>query len=121
MELAADALTLAGVSPRHPLDAEGLWARYMPELVIRGNTAHQKSTYVLRAVAMAHGGVIPDIGADAGWWRADDLWYWASLALALYVRVASDRLSRPIANICQELARGRATGSAPETERQSKI
>src|SRR5688500_11524584 len=57
LELASDALDVAGVSRERPLSYSGVRERYLPEVEFRGNTAHQKSQSVLRLAAMTHAGV----------------------------------------------------------------
>src|SRR3954465_1186773 len=66
IELAVDALDLAGVSPSNPLPYSGIREKYLPEIEFRGNSSHQKSHTALRAVAMTHGGVTVDLDEEAG-------------------------------------------------------
>src|SRR3954454_24766682 len=65
IQLATDALDLAGVSRSNPLDYSGLRERYLPEIEFRGRTSHLKSHTALRLSAMAHGGVEADVGEEA--------------------------------------------------------
>ena len=56
---------------------------------------HHKSKFALRAAAMLDGGVDLGLLDEVQWWRTDDLWYWSLEALAVYVRAAAERPSRP--------------------------
>jgi hypothetical protein len=104
IELAIDALGIAGVSRSSPLSYSGIREKYLPEIEFRGNTSHQKSHTALRAAAMAHGGVTADLDEEAGWWRADDFSGFAWWALVIYVRVGAERTGRTVADIAAELA-----------------
>ena len=57
VEIAANALALAGVGRDRPLEYGGLRERYLPEIEFRWNVMHQKSHAALRAAAMIHAGV----------------------------------------------------------------
>jgi hypothetical protein len=105
VELAADALELSGVSRATPLPYSGIRERFLPERPFSGNTDHQKSHTALRAVAMTHGGVEPDLAEDAGWWRVQDFWIYALYATVIYVRAAAERTGTTPAEICSELAK----------------
>ena len=104
LDLAADALELSGASRAEPVEYDGIRERHLPEIDIRGKNQQHKSHYALRAVAMIHAGVAPDLEAQVSWWSADDLLVWALYALLAYVRVAADRTGEPVAAICQRLA-----------------
>src|SRR5260221_13704918 len=69
VELAADALEVGGVSRAEPVDATDLRERMLPEREFSGNTEHQKSWAALRAAAMTHAGVRPNLLGDVGWWK----------------------------------------------------
>src|SRR5436190_9010704 len=104
IEVATDALDVAGVSRASPLSYSGIRGKYLPEIEFRGNTSHQKSHTALRAAAMAHGGVTAELDDEAGWWRADDFSGFAWWALIIYVRVAAERTGRTVPDIATELA-----------------
>ena len=107
LELAADALDVAGVTRAAPLEYAGIRERFLPECEFRGNTDHQKSHYALRAAAMIHGGVRPDLGEDAGWWRVGNLPLFALFAFVAYVRIAAERSGEPVAVIARRIAERR--------------
>jgi len=104
LDLAADALDVAGVTRAEPLEYAGIRERFLPECEFRGNTDHQKSHYALRAAAMIHGGVRPDLGEDAGWWRVGNLPLFALLAFVAYVRVAAERNGESVTAIARRIA-----------------
>ena len=35
---------------------------------------------------MIHGGVYPDLLADAAWWQTDDLWIYSFYALLIFIK-----------------------------------
>jgi hypothetical protein len=102
--LAADALGESGVTRDNPLDAGSLYETFLPECPFSGKTERAKSSYALRAVAMVHAGVEPDLADDAGWYRLDDFWIYAAYALVTYVRAAADRSRRPVVEVCRAVA-----------------
>ncbi len=110
-ELAADALALAGATRTQPFALHDFADRYLADFEIRGNTAHQKLTAAQHLVTAAYAGVEPDYLGAAGWWRNQDLWRFAFLALVGMIRVAAERTGGPVAEICAELyAQGPADG-----------
>ena len=104
LELAADALDVAGVTRAQPIEYAGIRERFLAECEFRGNSDHQKSRYALRAAAMLHGGVRPDLGEDAGWWRVENLPLFALFAFVAFVRVAAERTGEPVAVIAGRIA-----------------
>jgi len=110
IELAVDALDLAGVSPSNPLPYSGIREKYLPEIEFRGNSSHQKSHTALRAVAMTHGGVTVDLDEEAGWWQADDFAGFAFWALVIFVRVAAERTGQTVADVARTLAARHCVG-----------
>jgi len=103
LDLAADALDVAGASRESPLEFEGIRERYLPEAVAHTKAQHQKSKFALRAAAMIHGGVDPGLLDEVQWWRTDDLWSWSLDALAVYVRAAADRTGQPVASVARRI------------------
>jgi hypothetical protein len=62
----------------------------------------------LRAVAVIHGGVQPDLLDDTYWWGdIEDFWMYAFFALVIVVRATSERRGVPVATVAAELAAGR--------------
>jgi hypothetical protein len=104
LDLAADAISVAGATRQSPLQFEGLRARYLPGGTAHTKAQHHKSTFALRAAAMLHGGVDPGLLDEVQWGQTDDLWYWSLEALVAYVRAAEDRTGQSVASICGRLA-----------------
>jgi hypothetical protein len=113
LELAADALNVAGVSRESPLDDEGLRERFLPECEFHGRSDHQHSHFALRAAAMIHGGVRPDLLEEVRWWRNDDFWSYAVYALVIYARAAADRVGQPASVVAREIAARRGVVLPP--------
>jgi hypothetical protein len=104
LEVAADAIELAGASRDNPIEFEGIRERYLPECGARTRAQHQHSKYALRAAAMIRAGVDPGLLDEVVWWESDDLWFWALDALIVYARVASERSGAPVSRVCEQLA-----------------
>ena len=77
---------------RQPVEYEGLRERYLPEVTFRGRVEHRNSQYAVYAAACMRGGLQPDLLGDAGWWQTP-LWQYAVFAVAIYSRVAAERLA----------------------------
>jgi hypothetical protein len=108
LELGADALELAKVSRQAPLDYAGLFDRFLPECSFRGRSQNERRHYALRAVAMIHGGVQPDLLDDTYWWGdIEDFWMYAFFALVIVVRATGERRGVPVATVAADLAAGR--------------
>jgi hypothetical protein len=123
IELAADVLALSTASREAPLEAATLYERFLPERRFSGKTERSKSSYALRAVAMIHAGVEPDLAGDAGWYQLDDFWIYATYALITYVRAAADRTGRSVrcgalAASCRARARAASTSCRPPCGRE---
>ena len=103
LDLAADALDVAGASRDAPLEFEGIRQRYLPESLARTKAQRHKSKFALRAAAMVHGGVDPGLLDEVQWWRTDDLWSWSLEALVVYVRAAADRSGQPVASVARRI------------------
>jgi hypothetical protein len=100
LDLAASAFLACGASSADPLKFNEFELRYLPDSVVRGNTAHQKRRYALTAAILISSGVEPE---DTSWWRANDLWSHAFDAAVTFVRAASERRQLPMAAICAAL------------------
>ena len=108
LDLAADAIDVAGATRQSPIEFEGIRDKYLPEAGAAHTKAQRhKSKYALRAAAMLRGGVDPGLLDEVQWWRSDDLWYWSLEALVTYVRAAADRVGEPVEAVCRRIARDR--------------
>ena len=107
VELAAYAMAVAGATRANPVSLADAYERHLPGRPINGNAAHQKSGAALLAAVAVHGGIVPDYDEIAGWWRVADFDAWAFQACVMFVRVAAERTSQPVAAVCAEIAAGR--------------
>ena len=107
VELAADALGVAGASRANPVSLVDVYERHLPERKISGNTAHQKSRAALQAAIALHGGIVPDYDEIAGWWRLNDFDAWAFMACVVLVRAAAERTGQPVDSVCAQIAAAR--------------
>jgi hypothetical protein len=103
LELAADALDVAGASRESPLEFEGIRERYLPDAVAHTKAQHHKSKFALRAAAMIHGGVDPGLLDEVQWWRTDDLWFWSLEALAVYVHAAAEITGQSVTSVARQI------------------
>jgi hypothetical protein len=117
LELAADAIELAGASREEPIEFEGIRERFLPECGAHTQVQHQHSKFALRAAAMIRAGVDPGLLDEIIWWHSDDLWVWALDALAVYARVAADRTGLSVAEICERLAQRHGVDLDPPSQR----
>ena len=107
IELAADALAVAGATRAHPMSLTDAYERHLPERPISGNTAHQKSRAALLAAVALHAGIVPDYGEIAGWWRLQDFDVRAYETCVTLIRVAAERTGQPVAAVCAQIAAAR--------------
>ena len=103
MDLAADALEIAGATRNDPISYEGLLENYLPECEFWGRN-NRKIQYAILTSASVRGGVEPDLLDEAGWWRADDYWQYALFAAVALIRVGAERQSLTIARVVEQLA-----------------
>ena len=57
----------------------------------------------LHAAAALRGGVLPDLYADASWWRGE-LWHYALYAVVAYVRASADKRDESVEDAAAALA-----------------
>jgi hypothetical protein len=104
LRLAADALDWCQASQGDPVPLEGIRERLLSECRFRGRENHKFGFAVLAAAAL-RGGVEPDLLDEIAWWQTDDFWQYALFAAVTYIRVAADRASIPVPQVCRELSR----------------
>jgi hypothetical protein len=103
LRLAADPLDWSGASRADPATLEGMRERFLPECAFRGRDKGKLQFAVLAAAAQ-RGGVEPDLLDEVAWWQTDDFWRYALFAAVAYIRIAADRASAPVSEVCQGLA-----------------
>jgi hypothetical protein len=104
LELGAQAIEASGATMAEPIEYEAIRERYLPEFMFRGKTQHHRSHYALSAAAMIRAGVYPDLLGEVQWWHGDDLWFYAFLALVIYLRIAAERTGRSVSEVASTLA-----------------
>lgn len=104
IELAADALGLAGATRSDPVSLTEPTEQYLRGQSLGGNTVRQKTRAAIELAVGVHGGIEPDYDAVAGWWRVDDFAFHAFSACVVMVRVAAERSGKPVEVVCQELS-----------------
>ena len=102
LRLGADALDWCGASRADPVSLEGVRERFLPECAFGGRENH-KFRFAVLAVAALRGGAEPDLLDEVAWWQTDDFWQYALFAAIAYIRIAADRASVPVHQVCQEL------------------
>lgn len=109
MDLAADALGVAGFSRREPLVHAGLVDQFLPEHEYRGRQK-ARIRYAVFSAAAVRGGLEPDLLREIYWWDrgggTDSYWQYAFGAAVLVIRAAADRLGITPAELARRLADG---------------
>ena len=113
LELASDAIDESGATTAEPIDFENIRDRFLPEHQFSGKNQHYKSKYAISAAAMIHGGVYPDLLADAAWWQTDDLWIYSFYALLIFIRAAAERTGRSVEEVASSIADRRLVRLVP--------
>ena len=103
IELAIDALDVAGAARDRPIEHSGLLERFLPECDFRGRE-NNKMKFALLAAASARGGLDVDLLDEVVWWRTDDFWRYGLLAAITYVRAAAAARELPVAAVAHEIA-----------------
>lgn len=83
---------------------EGIRERFLSECTFHGRDNHRLGFAVLAAAAL-RGGVEPDLLDEVALWQTDDFWQYALFAAVAYIRVAANRASVPVPQVCRELTR----------------
>lgn len=104
LRLAAGALDWCEASPGDPVPLEGIRERFLSECTFHGRDNHKLGFAVLAAAAL-RGGVEPDLLDEVAWWQTDDFWQYALFAAVAHIRVAANRASVPVPQVCRELTR----------------
>ncbi len=113
LELASDAIDESGATTAEPIDFENIRERFLPEHHFSGKNQHYKSKYAISAAAMIHGGVYPDLLADAAWWQTDDLWIYSFFTLLIFIRAAAERTGRSVEEVATSIADRRLVRLVP--------
>lgn len=103
MELAADAIEVAGATRSDPIPYEGLRETYLPECEFRGRD-NRRIQYAILTSASVRGGLEPDLLDEVASWHADDYWRYALFAAVALIRAGAERQGVTIAQMAEQLA-----------------
>ncbi|MDJ0954805.1 MAG: hypothetical protein QNJ81_14100 [Acidimicrobiia bacterium] len=103
MELAADALDIAGISRDTSISYEGLREAHLPECGFRGRE-NRKIQYAILTSAALRAGLKPDLLDEVIWWQNDDYWRYALFATVGLIRAAADLQGIPVAQLARQIA-----------------
>jgi hypothetical protein len=103
MELAADALDLAGINRDTAIPYEGLLEAHLPECQFRGRE-NRKIQYAIFTSAALPAGLEPDLLDEVMWWHTDDYWRYALFAAVGLIRAAAAQQGIPAPRLARQLA-----------------
>jgi len=102
MELAADALDLAGTTRADAVVYRDLLSKHLPEVKFRGKE-HRRIQYALLTPFAVQGGLEPDLLDEVTYW-IEQYWQYALFAAVAIVRDSAERSDTPIETLVAELA-----------------
>lgn len=102
MEIAADALGIAGISRDTSIPYEGLREAHLPECSFRGRE-NRKIQYAILTSAAFQAGLRPDLLDEVAYWN-DDYWRYALFAAVGLIRAAADLRGIPAAQLARQIA-----------------
>ncbi len=102
MDLAIDALQLAGIGRADPIIYETLLVDHLPEIEFRGKE-HRKIRFAVLSTAARRAGLEADLLDEVRFWN-DDFWRYALYAAIALIRAAATNTSRPVAELARQLA-----------------
>jgi hypothetical protein len=112
MDVAADALEIAGLTRREAVAYEGLLSSYLPEWPFRGRE-NRKIRFAILTSAAFRGGLEADLFDEVMWWHTNDYWQYALLAAVALIRATADRKGVSVSEFAQQLARHRGIDLPP--------
>jgi len=102
MELAADALDLAGLNRDSHIPYRQLHSTHLPEIQLRGKEQQRLQYAVLTAFAV-HGGLEPDLLDEVTYW-IDSYWQHALYAAVAIIRSSAEHTGTPLDTFVTDLA-----------------
>ena len=102
MEIAADALEIAGISRDASIPYEGLREAHLPECSFRGRE-NRKIQYAILTSAAFRAGLTPDLLDEVAYWN-DDYWRYALFATVGLIRAAAARQAISAAQLARQIA-----------------
>lgn len=103
MEIAADALEIAGISRDASISYDGLREDHLPECFFRGRE-NRKIQYAILTSAAFQAGLKPDLLDEVAWWLNDDYWRYALFATVGLIRASADLQGMPVAQLARQIA-----------------
>ncbi len=103
MELAADALEVAGAGRDDPIPYEGLRETHLPECEFRGRE-NRRFRYAILTSASVRGGLQRDPLDEVIWWRTDDYWHHALYVAVALTSASAAHVGVPVARVVEQLA-----------------
>jgi hypothetical protein len=110
MEIAADALEIAGISRDASIPYEGLREAHLPECSFRGRENRKIQYAILTSVAF-RAGLKPDLLGEVAYWN-DDYWRYALFATVGLIRAAAALQGIPVAQLARQVAEHHGTTDA---------
>ena len=102
MEIAADALEIAGISRDTSIPYEELREAHLRECNFRGRE-NRKIQYAILTSAAFRAGLKPDLLDEVAYWN-DDYWRYALFATVGLIRAAADLRGIPAAQLAGQIA-----------------
>ena len=102
MEVAADALEIAGISRDTSIPYEELREAHLRECNFRGRE-NRKIQYAILTSAAFRAGLKPDLLDEVAYWN-DDYWRYALFATVGLIRAAADLQGIPVAQLARQIA-----------------
>jgi hypothetical protein len=102
MEIAADALEIAGISRHASIPYEGLREAHLPECSFRGRE-NRKIQYAILTSTSFRAGLKPDLLDEVAYWN-DDYWRYALFATVGLIRAAAALQGIPVTQLARQIA-----------------
>ena len=102
MDLAIDALDVAGLGRAGPIIYETLLADHLPEVEFRGKE-YRKIRFAVLSTAARRAGLEADLLAEIRFWN-DDFWRYALYAAIALIRAAATNIDCPVPELAHRLA-----------------
>ena len=102
MELAADALGVAGLERDSGVVYRELLSTFLPEVAFRGKE-HRRIQYTVLAAYAVHGGLEPDLLDEVTYW-IEQYWTYALYAAVAIVRACAASADIPLGSMLADLA-----------------
>jgi len=102
MELAADALEIAGAQRERSVAYQELLSTHLPEVTFRGKE-HRRIQYAILTAYAVHGGLEPDLLDEVTYW-IEQYWQYALFAAVAIVRACANGPGMTVESLLADLA-----------------